>query len=138
MTIFLTILFILVIFLLITIVLLQQPKNAGGGVLGGSNQSLLGTSAKTFLTKFTMGLGAAFLLLSLALSALPRYRKPSSAAVEWIQKQEKKETAASAEPSTAPEEAAGRGAPVPGGAPHPQGVPAHPAGSAPQAPQAAP
>lgn len=84
---FVTILFVFTAFLLIGVVLIQQPKTAGG-LFSGTGQSLLGTSGKTFWTKFTTILAAVFMALCLLLAALPRYQQPGSSVVDTIEKQQ--------------------------------------------------
>ena len=59
-----TILFALTALLLIGVILIQQPKTSGG-LFAGTGQSLLGTSGKTFWTKFTTILAAVFMGLCL-------------------------------------------------------------------------
>ncbi|HET9870939.1 MAG TPA: preprotein translocase subunit SecG [bacterium] len=101
---FILILFVLTALLLIGVVLIQQPKSAGGGLFAGTGQSLLGTSGKTFWTKFTTILAALFMLLCLGLSILPRLQGPGSSVADSIMKQEKASQAAAG--ASAPQPAA--------------------------------
>jgi protein translocase SecG subunit len=59
----LTVLQVVVALLLISVVLIQEPKSTGGGLFSGTGQSLLGTSGKTFWTKFTTSLAVVFFAL---------------------------------------------------------------------------
>lgn len=70
MTIFLTILHVLVCLALISIVLLQHGKGADvGAAFGGSSQTIFGSSgATTFLGKLTAGAAILFMLTTLGLS----------------------------------------------------------------------
>ena len=70
MTIFVTILHVLVCFFLIFIVLVQGGKGAEvGAVFGGSSQTLFGSrGAATFLSKLTTVFAAFFMLTSLVLT----------------------------------------------------------------------
>jgi preprotein translocase subunit SecG len=92
---FIMILFVFTALLLIGVVLIQQPKSAGGGLFAGTGQSLLGTSGKTFWTKFTTILAALFMLLCLGLSVLPRLQGPSSSVADSIEKQQQAAQSAS-------------------------------------------
>jgi protein translocase SecG subunit len=71
MSIVVTILFVLTAFLLIGVVLVQQPKTAGG-LFSGTGQSLLGTSGKSFWTRFTVILAGVFMALCLVMSFVNR------------------------------------------------------------------
>lgn len=97
---FILVLFVLTAFLLIGVVLIQQPKSSGGGLFAGTGQSLLGTSGKTFWTKFTTILASLFMLLCLGLTALPHLQGPSSSVADSIVKQEKAAAQAAALPSS--------------------------------------
>lgn len=112
-----TILFVFTSILLIGVVLIQQPKTAGG-LFSGTGQSLLGTSGKTFWTKTTVVIAAVFMALCLLLGILPRWEQTSShsAVTESIQKQQ----AAQAQP-------ANNQAPAPAQASQPQAKPVAPA-----------
>ncbi|HVM32527.1 MAG TPA: preprotein translocase subunit SecG [bacterium] len=99
------ILFVLTALLLIGVVLIQQPKSAGGGLFAGTGQSLLGTSGKTFWTKFTTILAALFMLLCLGLSVWPRLQGPSSSVADSIEKQQQAAQAAAGQ-APAPKPAA--------------------------------
>ena len=113
-----TILFVIVALLLIGIVLIQQPKTSGG-LFAGTGQSLLGTSGKTFWTKFTTILAAVFMALCLLMAAFPKYQTSESSVAEMIEKQQ--------------QQAAQQAAPAPGAG---QASPAKPAAaSAPQVPK---
>lgn len=70
MTVFLTILHVLVCLALISIVLLQHGKGADiGAAFGGSSQTIFGTSGgATFLSKLTAGAAIVFMLTTLGLS----------------------------------------------------------------------
>jgi preprotein translocase subunit SecG len=85
MTVLLTILFVITALLLIGVVLIQQPKTSGG-LFSGTGQSLLGTSGKTFWTKFTTILASVFMLLCLLLGLMPKEGPKSLADV--IEKQQ--------------------------------------------------
>lgn len=80
MSVLLTILFIITALLLIGVVLIQQPKTSGG-LFSGTGQSLLGTSGKTFWTKFTTILASVFMLLCLLLGLMPKEKSNSLADV---------------------------------------------------------
>ena len=85
---FLTVLQAIVALLLICVVLIQEPKSTGGGLFSGTGQSLLGTSGKTFWTKFTTTLAVVFFALCLGLAALPKYRQPGSSLADEIQRKQ--------------------------------------------------
>src|SRR5262245_7826232 len=87
MSVVVSILFVLTAILLIGVVLIQQPKTAGG-LFAGTGQSLLGTSGKTFWTKFTTILAAVFMGLCLLMSALPKYQGQKSSVADIIEKQQ--------------------------------------------------
>jgi len=94
------ILFVFTAFLLIGVILIQQPKSAGGGLFAGTGQSLLGTSGKTFWTKFTTILAALFMLLCLGLSILPRFQgETSSVADSIVQQQQAAQAAQGSQPA---------------------------------------
>lgn len=78
MTVFLTILHIVVCITLILIVLLQAGKGANmGAAFGGSSQTVFGSSgAGTFLGKLTAGVAIIFMLTSITLTYTAS-RKPS-------------------------------------------------------------
>src|ERR1039458_6840199 len=107
MSLFVTILFVFTAFLLIGVVLIQQPKTAGG-LFSGTGQSLLGTSGKSFWTKFTTVLAGVFMALCLLMAALPRYQQPKSSVTDLIEKQQQQaaqppaQAAVSAPAQTAP------------------------------------
>jgi len=97
---FIMILFVFTAFLLIGVILIQQPKSAGGGLFAGTGQSLLGTSGKTFWTKFTTILAALFMLLCLGLSILPRFQgETSSVADSIVQQQQAAQAAQGSQPA---------------------------------------
>ncbi len=98
MTALINVLFVLVAVLLIGVVLIQQPKTAGG-LFSGTSQSLLGTGGKTFWVKFTVTVAALFMLICIILNVLPRYQQRDSAVVGVIEKQQK---SASAPPANVP------------------------------------
>lgn len=58
-----------VCFLLLLAILIQQGKGASMGILSGASQSWFGpTGSKTLLMKVTVGLSAAFLVLSILIT----------------------------------------------------------------------
>jgi protein translocase SecG subunit len=116
-----TILFVFTSILLIGVVLIQQPKTAGG-LFSGTGQSLLGTSGKTFWTKTTVVIAVVFMALCLLLGILPRWEQTSnhSAVTDLIQKQQAAQAQAQAQPANSQ-------APAPGQAPLPQAKPVAPA-----------
>lgn len=120
MSFFVTLLFVLTALFLIGVVLIQQPKTAGG-LFSGTGQSLLGTSGKSFWTKFTTILAGFFMVLCLLMAALPRFQQPKSSVTDIIEKQQQQ-----AAPAPAPGGAAAvKSVPnsqVPGN-PAPQSVP---------------
>jgi protein translocase SecG subunit len=128
MSVVFTILFVLTSLLLIGVVLIQQPKTAGG-LFSGTGQSLLGTSGKTFWTKTTVVIAAIFMALCVMLGILPRWEQTSthSAVTDLIQKQQQ------AAQSQAPSQAANSQALPQAQNPQPQVKPV-----APVAPAAAP
>lgn len=87
MTVIVTILFVLNALLLIGVVLVQQPKTAGG-LFSGTGQSLLGTSGKTFWTKFTTILAGTFMVLCILMSILHRFEKGPSSVTDLLDKQQ--------------------------------------------------
>jgi len=102
MSLIVTILFVFTALLLIAVVLVQQPKTAGG-LFSGTGQSLLGTSGKSFWTKFTTILAAFFMALCLLMAALPKYQAPKSSVADIIDKQQQ----AAQPPAQAPASSAG-------------------------------
>lgn len=121
MSVFITILFILIAILLIGVILIQQPKTSGG-LFSGTGQSLLGTSGKTFWTKFTIGLASVFMILCLAMAVLPKYEQPQSV-TDIIEKQQQQ----AAQQQAALTPSASQPAPAAQAHPAPQSVPAVPA-----------
>ncbi len=100
MSVIINILFVFTALLLIGVVLVQQPKTAGG-LFSGTGQSLLGTSGKTFWTKFTTILAAIFMALCLLMSVvLPKVDKSGSSVADTIEKQQK--AAAAQQQTSAP------------------------------------
>jgi preprotein translocase subunit SecG len=85
MTIVFTIVFVLTALLLIGVVLIQQPKTAGG-LFSGTGQSLLGTSGKSFWTKFTTILAGVFMALCLVMSFLNRTAQTSHSVLDTNEK----------------------------------------------------
>ena len=81
-----TILFVSTAILLIGVVLVQQPKTSAG-LFSGTGQSLLGTSGKSFWTKFTTILAGVFMVLCLIMSFITRSQTPSSV-TDLIEKQQ--------------------------------------------------
>ena len=126
---FFLVLFVFNAVLLIAVVLIQQPKSAGGGLFAGTGQSLLGTSGKTFWTKFTTILAIIFMLLCLILATLPRYQTQGSSVADTIEKQQQQAAPAPAASNPAPAPASQTGAqPLPQSKP----VPLNPAPSSAQ------
>jgi|SRR5579859_5549873 len=100
---FVLLIFIFTALLLIGVVLIQQPKSAGGGLFAGTGQSLLGTSGKTFWTKFTIILACLFMFLCLLLSYLSGHQtEQGSSAVDLIEKQQQQAMPQQAAPPPAP------------------------------------
>ena len=100
MSVIINVLFVFTALLLIGVVLVQQPKTAGG-LFSGTGQSLLGTSGKTFWTKFTTILAAIFMALCLLMSVvLPKVDKSGSSVADTIEKQQK--AAAAQQQTSAP------------------------------------
>ncbi len=124
MSVLITILFIFTAFLLIGVVLIQQPKTSGG-LFSGTGQSLLGTSGKTFWTKFTTVLAVVFMVLCLLMGVIHKYEKPGSIA-DIIEKQQQ----AAQQPTVAVPAVPSPIAPV--AHPAPQSVPVVPAASSPK------
>lgn len=120
MSVVFTILFVLTSILLIGVVLIQQPKTAGG-LFSGTGQSLLGTSGKTFWTKTTVVIAVIFMALCVMLGILPRWEQSTthSAVTDLIQKQQ-------AAQSQAQSQAANSQAPPPAQVPQPQAKPVAP------------
>ncbi len=87
MSFFVTLLFVLTAIFLVGVVLIQQPKTAGG-LFSGTGQSLLGTSGKSFWTKFTTILAGFFMALCLLMANLPRFQQPKSSVTDIIEKQQ--------------------------------------------------
>ena len=121
MSVLISILFIFTALLLIGVVLIQQPKTSGG-LFSGTGQSLLGTSGKTFWTKFTTILAAVFMVLCLLMGVINKYSKPGSIA-DVIEKQQQ----AAQQPTVVVPAVASPIAPA--AHPAPQSVPAAPAAS---------
>ena len=125
MSILVTILFFFVAVLLIAVVLVQQPKTSGG-LFSGTGQSLLGTSGKTFWTKFTATVAAVFMGLCLLMAALPKFQSKSSIAdtIEKQQQQAVPQGQAPAGPSSAQAPPAAPPKPAASDAPKAQSAPA--------------
>jgi preprotein translocase subunit SecG len=121
MYILINVLFVLVAFLLIGIILIQQPKTAGG-LFSGTGQSLLGTSGKTFWTKFTTVLAGIFMALCLLMALFPGNRPSGSSVADDLERQQQAAQQQAAQPSQQQVEKAPA---VP--APAQQPVPAQPA-----------
>jgi preprotein translocase subunit SecG len=118
MSIIVTTLFVLNALLLVGVVLIQQPKTSAG-LFSGTGQSLLGTSGKTFWTKFTTILAGSFMILCLLMSFMTRYEKAPSSVTDIIEKQQQQAAPAQAgasSPSAQPQPQANK-------APSAQGVP---------------
>jgi protein translocase SecG subunit len=88
----LSLLFILTSLLLIGVILIQQPKTSTG-LFSGTGQSLLGTSGKTFWTKFTVVLAVVFMAICLLFSTLSRKATKNSVA-DTIEKQQQQQAQA--------------------------------------------
>lgn len=112
------ILFVFTAFLLIGVILIQQPKTSGG-LFSGTGQSLLGTSGKTFWTKFTTILAAVFMGLCLLMVTLSKYQKPQNLITDTISKQQQAPVQ-----QPIPATAATQAAPKPQSNPAPQNAPA--------------
>jgi preprotein translocase subunit SecG len=125
MSTFITILFALTALLLIGVVLIQQPKTAGG-LFSGTGQSLLGTSGKTFWTKFTTILAAVFMGLCLLMSVFPRGEQSQSSVADMIEKQQQAAAAAQQAPASSSLPASAQPGVKPQSNPAPQGVPVVP------------
>ena len=69
-----TVLFVILSVLLIIIILLQSDKSAGMGILGGSSNTVFGSSTADIITKITTVMVALFMLGSLGLSVMESYR----------------------------------------------------------------
>jgi len=122
-------LYVLVALLLIGTVLIQQPKNSAG-LFSGSGQSLLGTSGKNFMTRFTTGLAALFMILCLALAILPHTQDPKSSVADLVEKQQQAADKAAAQSAA---QAANQAVSAPGstGVAPSQGAPVPPAAEVP-------
>ena len=67
---FITTLHIVICFILVFVVLIQSGKEAGLGSMGGSSQTIFGSSGGAdFFTKFTSGVAIVFMITSIILSA---------------------------------------------------------------------
>lgn len=95
MSIIVTILFILNALLLVGVILVQQPKTSSG-LFSGTGQSLLGTSGKTFWTKFTTILAGSFMILCLLMTFVNRYEQAPSSVTDIIDKQQQQAAPAQA------------------------------------------
>jgi len=78
-SIFITILHIVVCLVLILVVLLQAGKGANmGATFGGSSQTVFGSSGPgTFLSKMTTAIATIFMLTALSLSYFSLHKQPS-------------------------------------------------------------
>jgi len=123
MSVLLNVLFILVAVLLIGVILIQQPKTAGG-LFSGTGQSLLGTSGKTFWTKFTTILAGIFMAICLLMTLFPGQRQASSSVADTLEQKQVQEQQQAAQ--QAQQQAQGAQKPAPP-APAQQPVPAQPA-----------
>ena len=92
MTFLFSILFVLIAVLLIGVILIQQPKTSTG-LFSGTGQSLLGTSGKTFWTKFTVVLAIVFMGICLLFSTLAK-NQPQTSVAEKIEKQQQQQAQA--------------------------------------------
>lgn len=90
MSVLITILFSATAVLLIGVILIQQPKTAGG-LFSGTGQSLLGTSGKTFWTKFTTILAAIFMALCLLMALFPGKQQVGNTVADEIEQQQKQQ-----------------------------------------------
>lgn len=155
MTLFLTVLHVMVCIVLIAVVLLQRGKGAEIGAVfgGGASSTVFGSrGAGNFLTKLTTGSAVVFMVTSLALSYLGGtgggglFDGEPAPAVEESPFQESGEPAAPAAPGEAATDAPGGFAPVEGATPTapaptaeataPEAQAAAPEASAPAAPEA--
>jgi protein translocase SecG subunit len=90
----LNIFYILVALLLIGIILIQQPKSGGASLFMGTGQSLLGTSARSFWTKFTTVLAVFFMIVCLILDVLPQGVSNQSSVTGIIQHEQREKALA--------------------------------------------
>jgi len=123
MSILVTVLFVITALLLIGVVLIQQPKTSGG-LFAGTGQSLLGTSGKTFWTKFTTILAAVFMGLCLLMTVITRYQQPGNVITGAIEKQQAAAQAPVTAPAPAASSASAPAPQAPAAAPKPQDKPA--------------
>jgi protein translocase SecG subunit len=86
------ILFILTSILLIGVILIQQPKTSTG-LFSGTGQSLLGTSGKTFWTKFTIVLAVVFMAICLLYATLS-HNPAKDTVADKIEKQQQQQAQA--------------------------------------------
>lgn len=112
MSILVTLLFIVTACLLIGVILIQQPKTAGG-LFSGTGQSLLGTSGKSFWTKFTTVLAGLFMVLCLLMSLVRNYSDNSSSVTNLIEKQQQQQQQQQQAPPPSAASASVPGAPKP-------------------------
>jgi preprotein translocase subunit SecG len=98
MSIFITILHIVVCIVLVLVVLLQAGKGAAmGAAFGGSSQTVFGSSGPgTFLSKMTTAVAAIFMLTALSLSYFSVHRQPTLMDKAVPQTQEQTATPAAA------------------------------------------
>ncbi len=120
MSFFVTFLFVLTALFLVGVVLIQQPKTSGG-LFSGTGQSLLGTSGKSFWTKFTTILAGFFMALCLLMANFPRFEQPKSSVTDIIEKQQQAAPVPAPAGSSAVQSMPNSKAPV---NPAPQSVPA--------------
>ena len=80
--------------LLIAIIMIQQSKSGGGigaisgGGSGGMGESVLGPSAGNIITRTTVILASVFLVCTLFLAVLSKYKTEDVSIAEKLQKQE--------------------------------------------------
>jgi preprotein translocase subunit SecG len=140
MTLFLTVVHVLVCLFLIVVVLLQRGKGAEiGAVFGGSSATVFGSrGAGNFLTRLTTGAAVVFMLTSLSLAYFAQEGARSTLFEDEAPAQPQQPASPFAEPKPeAPPAAAGES----GGfqeVPAPDAAPPAPAGEAPAAPAEAP
>lgn len=85
LTIFLSVVFVIVCFLLLVVVLLQDDQgNTVGAIFSGSSSSTFGTDTGNVLTRFTTFLGLLFMGISLFLSLSNKSSFDDSAFLESI------------------------------------------------------
>jgi preprotein translocase subunit SecG len=131
MSVIATVLFVLNALLLVGVVLIQQPKTSGG-LFSGTGQSLLGTSGKSFWTKFTTILAGTFMVLCLLMWYLGNHSSQAPSSVtDLIEKQQQQQAAPPAQAAVTnsnqkPTNPQPQGNPAPQGQPMPNSAPSVP------------